>query len=104
MDKGRFTRPVYGADNVGFAIDQSSDLGFWDSIWGEGHGLSRVIGKIPGVNAVAGMHDVWQISTTGLFPGSRGLLNVPGMVITAAPAYSALMRGVPAVTTSLEDR
>lgn len=46
---------------------------------------------IPGINAVSGMHDVFQVRLDQ-FGGSfaRNVLNVPGMPLAAGLTYGAL--------------
>ena len=48
--------------------------------------LSVAANKVYGVNAVAGFHDVLQVS----YPNEilRGVLNVPGMFVAAGVTYS----------------
>jgi len=55
----------------------------------EGSWLSRFANHIPGINAVSGLHDVFQVA---LDPwGARNILNLPGTIPAAAITYSALM-------------
>ena len=64
--------------------------------------------RIPGMNAIAGMHDVFQVRLDQ-FGGShfgsilRGGLNIPGMPVAAALTYPALLQGVPAVMMATDE-
>ncbi len=49
--------------------------------------MSEALNKFGGVNAVAGLHDVFQINLDGKL---RDILNVPGMPIAAAVTYLSL--------------
>jgi len=83
--------PVQGANNIGTAgrVDPTS----W---FGEGGIVSRIANNIPGVNAVAGMHDVFQVRLQewgGVI--ARNTVNIPGMIPAAALTYSSLLEGPP---------
>lgn len=100
QSKNRFTLPYEGANNIG----EASRVVNPDSIWGEGGRISRVLNRLPGVNAVAGVHDVLQVGldqTGGA--GMRAILNIPGMPLAAALTYPALMEGVPAVALAEDE-
>ncbi|HRQ15373.1 MAG TPA: hypothetical protein PK205_18905, partial [Promineifilum sp.] len=83
--KGETQMPVAGANNVGTQhaeVDPSC-------IFCEGGGVSRVANQIPGVNAVAGMHDVFQVSMgTSIW---RDVLNIPGMALAAGITYPGFL-------------
>ena len=81
-EKGYYDRPVKGANNIG---TQGGPASFFS----EGGPLSEALNKIGGFNAVAGMHDVFQISLTDEFY-LRDVLNVPGMPVAAAITYGSL--------------
>mgnify|MGYP002876395040 CR=1 FL=1 len=85
VQKTELSPPVKGANNVGV---QGGPVG--DPCFGcEGGPVSRVANQIPGVNAVAGLHDQMQVSLgTGI---ARDVLNVPGMVPAAAFTYAAAL-------------
>ena len=51
------------------------------------------LNKIGGVNAVAGLHDTFQINLTDNFY-IRDILNVPGMPIVAAITYASLYSNI----------
>ena len=68
-----------------------------NGLFNEGGVVSRMANHIPGVNAVAGLHDVFQINLNGW---SRNALNVPGMFVAAPITGAALMHGSPAVALS----
>ncbi|MFZ1625365.1 MAG: toxin TcdB middle/N-terminal domain-containing protein, partial [Gammaproteobacteria bacterium] len=102
--KDRYTMPRSGVNNFGGAVRAIDP----NSFWSEGGRLSRVMNRIPGMNAIAGMHDVFQIRLDE-FGGShfgsmlRTALNVPGMPLAAASTYPALLQGVPAVMMATEE-
>ena len=91
VKKGLNDPPVEGANNIGTiekTITEIKILGFEINIdWTEGGPLSEFLNKIPGINAVAGMHDVFQSKMNG---NIRDILNVPGMPIAAAMTYVGL--------------
>ena len=87
IEKGRYDYPKSGANNIGTA-GGPVDL---NGVWNEGGQVSRFANHIFGVNAVAGMHDVFQVKLD-IWGGdmARSALNVPGMIPAAAITYSAL--------------
>jgi len=88
--------PKQGPNNIGTAGDVARD-----AFWKEGGLASRVLNRVPGINAVAGLHDVFQVKLgTGL---ARDVFNVPGMAVAAPITYSALMRGAPSVLVALDE-
>jgi RHS repeat-associated protein len=104
QSKNRYERPFRGANNFGPArsiVDPTT----WS---GEGGIFSRFMNRIPGMNAIAGMHDIFQVELD-LLGGTkygwtmRGWLNYPGQPIAAAMTYPALMHGTPAVTIAIDD-
>lgn len=102
--KDRFTMPGRGDINFGAAAQVVDPNSFWN----EGGSLSRFMNRIPGMNAIAGMHDVFQVRLDQ-FGGShfgsilRGGLNIPGMPVAAALTYPALLQGVPAVMMATDE-
>jgi hypothetical protein len=104
QSKNRYERPIRGANNFGPARG-IIDPGTWS---GEGGIFSRFMNRIPGMNAIAGMHDVFQVELD-LLGGDkygwamRSWLNYPGQPVAAAMTYPALMRGVPAATIAVDD-
>lgn len=102
--KYRYDMPIAGANNFGVAVTRLDPGSFWN----EGGSLSRFMNRIPGMNAIAGMHDVFQVRLDQ-FGGShfgsilRGGLNIPGMPVAAALTYPALLQGVPAVMMATEE-
>lgn len=102
--KDRYSMPIDGANNVGQARKFIDGATFS----GEGGQLSRAMNRIPGINAIAGMHDVFQVRLD-LFGGDhfgtllRNTLNVPGMAVAAGMTYPALFDGVPAVALALDE-
>ncbi|GAA5442112.1 hypothetical protein Misp06_00273 [Microbulbifer sp. NBRC 101763] len=85
VGKGELQKPVEGANNIG---TQNAKLNP-DCVACEGGRLSEALNQVPGINAVAGVHDVMQVSLgTGL---ARDVLNVPGMIPAAAFTYAAAL-------------
>lgn len=102
--KDRYTMPRRGGINFGAAAQVVDPNSFWN----EGGSLSRFMNRIPGMNAIAGLHDVFQVRLDqfgGNHFGSilRGGLNIPGMPVSAALTYPALLQGVPAVMMATDD-
>jgi len=94
--KGEMTRPYKGVNNIGTQGHTTIDTSWFskDTFLNvqEGGGLSRMLNRVPGINAVAGMHDIFQVSADRvLFTGARDWLNVPGMPVAAAFTYTALL-------------
>nr|WP_276611278.1 RHS repeat-associated core domain-containing protein [Thioalkalivibrio sp. XN8] len=91
VEKGFEGRPVQGANNIGvqrpwkYDADGERRIGFFE----EGGRLSNVANRIPGVNAVAGVHDVFQVSMGTSI--SRDVFNVPGMAVAAAVTYPGFL-------------
>lgn len=102
--KYRYTMPHEGANVIGRATEAIDPNSFWN----EGGTLSRFLNHIPGMNAIAGMHDIFQVRLDQ-FGGShfgsmlRNGLNVPGMPVAAALTYPALLQGVPAVMMATDE-
>lgn len=104
--QGKFSddMPIASANNIGTATTQLDPNSFWK----EGGSLSRAMNRIPGMNAIAGMHDVFQIRLDQ-FGGNRfgsilrTGLNIPGMPVAAALTYPALLQGVPAVMMATDE-
>lgn len=102
--KQRFGMPVEGANN--FA--ESRAVVDPATFTGEGGRLSRSMNRVPGMNAIAGLHDVFQVRLDQLGGdrfGSilRNSLNFPGMPVAAGLTYPALFDGVPSVALAMED-
>ena len=86
--KGYLDPPVEGANNIGTQGGKLNPNGWFN----EGGRVSRFTNRIPGINAVGGLHDVFQVNIhqyMGSF--ARNVLNVPGMLPAAAISYSALV-------------
>jgi len=87
VPKESLSYPVEGANNIG-TVTQEVRSNAW---WSEGGIVSRALNVVPGVNAVAGMHDVFQIKLEQWGGGlSRNVLNIPGMPIAAYLTGGAL--------------
>ncbi len=102
--KQRFDMPIEGANN--FA--ESRPVVDAGTFTGEGGRLSRFMNRVPGMNAIAGMHDVFQVRIDQLGGdrfGSflRSSLNFPGMPVAAGLTYPALFDGAPSVALAVED-
>ena len=102
--KERFGMPIEGANN--FA--ESRSVVDPATFTGEGGRLSRFMNRIPGMNAIAGLHDVFQVRLD-LLGGDRfgqalrNTLNFPGMPVAAGLTYPALFDGVPALAVAMDD-
>lgn len=98
--KGPWTLPREGVNNIGpwtSVVDPDAWLA-------EGGRISRFANHVPGINAVAGLHDVFQVGLQRAGGVSlRNLLNYPGMPVAAALTYPALLDGTPAVMMAAED-
>lgn len=88
VEKTRTSRPVEGANNWGGQGRPVSDPGFW----AEGGSLSRFANRIPGMNAIAGMHDEFVRHMGGSW---RSILNVPTMPLAAGITAAALASSIP---------
>lgn len=102
--KQRFDMPIEGANN--FA--ESRPVVDPATFTGEGGRLSRVMNRVPGMNAIAGLHDVFQVRLDRLGGdrfGSvlRTTLNFPGMPVAAGLTYPALFDGAPSVALAMDD-
>jgi len=88
VEKNRFDYPVEGKNNIGTQGGPVDPNGWFN----EGGRVSRFANFIPGVNAVSGMHDMFQV-TLDKWGGdwARNILNVPGMIPAAGITYGALM-------------
>lgn len=78
--------PVEGANNFGTAGKVNPESWF-----GEGGVLSRAANQIPTMNAIGGMHDVFQVRLQewgGVW--ARNILNVPGMLPAAGMTWMGL--------------
>ena len=70
--------------------------------------MSRIMNRVPGMNAIAGLHDVFQVRLDRLGGdrfGSvlRTTLNNPGMPVAAGLTYPALFDGVPSLVLAMDD-
>jgi RHS repeat-associated protein len=88
VEKTANQRPVEAANNFGTQGQPVDRAGFW----GEGGKLSRFANRIPGMNAIAGMHDEIVTHISGAW---RGVLNVPMMVPAVATTLPALVPVTP---------
>lgn len=59
----------------------------------EGRLLSQILNAIPGINAVAVLHDNMQLSWDNWFPGGRTVLNFPSMIPAFLITYGAMTSG-----------
>ena len=84
--KNPLAMPTKGANNIGTAGEVNPM-----SWWGEGGIISSIANQIPSFNAVAGMHDVFQVRLqeyAGVW--ARNAFNVPGMPLAAAITWGGL--------------
>ncbi len=98
--KGDTQVPNIGRNNIGTQgnpVPKPSDWQYWLTAR-EGSLLSKALNLIPGVNAVSGVHDTFQINLDGMW---REVLNVPGMVPAVFITAGAL---IPAVPVSVLDQ
>ena len=108
MEKGDLTMPFKGPNHVGAQGGSLDARGFpignaWDKFVNEGGVLSRILNVVPGINAVAGLHDVFQVDLEQYgSPIARNLLNVPGMIPAATITYAALMDGPSGVALRID--
>jgi hypothetical protein len=86
--KDRLSLPIEGVNNIGTQGGPLDPNGWFN----EGGRVSRFLNNVPGVNGVAGLHDVFQIRIDQ-WVGSvaRKTLNVPGMLPAAAITYTGLL-------------
>lgn len=91
VQKTDFSPPVKGANNIGtqggwvYDSNGQREIGFFE----EGGPVSNFANRILGVNAVAGMHDVQQVSMGNSI--WRDVLNVPGMAVAAGVTYAGFV-------------
>ena len=99
MKKTDVQPPVRGANNIGFQGGQVVDGLPLDFSCGfcEGGTYSRILNRVPGVNAVAGLHDVFQINLGSM----RNVLNVPAMPVAALVTYAGMLQGVASVQLTI---
>ncbi|MEW8232465.1 MAG: RHS repeat-associated core domain-containing protein [Candidatus Thiodiazotropha endolucinida] len=81
VQKTDLSLPVRGANNIGTQGGPVDDPGFFS----EGGPVSNAANQITGLNAVAGMHDIYQTSMGNTV--WRDVLNVPGMAVAAGVTY-----------------
>ncbi|WP_242112666.1 hypothetical protein, partial [Luteimonas aquatica] len=82
--KDKFTPPQKGFNNVGSQGGNPSER---PGFMAEGGPVSRFANRVPGINAVGGLHDAWQIRNGAGF--WREALNFPLMLPAAAITYGA---------------
>jgi RHS repeat-associated protein len=94
--------PIRGANNIGTQGHKTIDPSGW---FNEGGRVSRFLNKVPGVNSVAGMHDVFQVKLDGVgIPFARDIFNVPGMLPAVAISYAALIDGPASQALLVEEK
>ncbi len=90
--KGQFTRPVNGANNIGEQGPLSQSASWFKKAIHEGGAVSRFANHVPVVNAIAGLHDVLQVSAgQWIGPSARSLVNIPGMPIAGGVTIAGAM-------------
>ena len=76
-----------GVNNIG-----NAHLGQPETFFDEGSAATQFLNNIYGVNAVAGIHDQFQVQLESNFgKASRSIFNVPGMPMAAIITYPALL-------------
>lgn len=86
VDKKALDMPVQGVNNFWTAGVVKTESWF-----GEGGVVSRIANQIPSINAISGMHDVFQVRLQewgGVW--ARNALNVPGMLPAAGMTWMGL--------------
>lgn len=86
--------PIEGANNFGEFVARDSSPKFLS----EGGPVSLVANRVPGLNAVAGMHDEFIRHFSGTW---RTVLNVPLMIPAAVGAYTAVIGVIPGAATGM---
>ena len=95
--------PTEGANNFGTQGARISEIAkakWYSGI--EGAPISRFANRIPGINAVAGLHDVFQINLGPSNGFWRNVLNFPGMPVAEGITFAGMASGVP--SAFLDDR
>lgn len=87
-----WTRPREGFINIGTQGGDWPPTGYFQ----EGGPVSLALNNVPGINAVAGLHNFMMIS---LSEPIRTVLNVPLMLPAAALTYGALIADSPMIVT-----
>lgn len=82
--------PIKGANNIGVQGEKLTGK-LREDFFKEGGSLSKQANKIPSINAVAGLHDVFQVELGTIGNWARNLFNVPGMVPAAGITAGSLM-------------
>lgn len=90
-EKLRYTPPLAGTNNIGIQWT-NGEPNRLDKLFWEGGPVSRALNVVPGVNAVAGMHDVFQVQAD-VVGGNllRNAVNLPGMPVAATITAPALL-------------
>eukprot|EP00457_Paulinella_chromatophora_P000117 gb/GEZN01000117.1/.p1 GENE.gb/GEZN01000117.1/~~gb/GEZN01000117.1/.p1 ORF type:complete len:2179 (-),score=148.47 gb/GEZN01000117.1/:363-6272(-) len=90
--KSLLSPPIHGANNIGFQ-GGSVNTKSWSLLDGlhEGGRYSRALNQIPGINAVAGLHDTFQIGLGDGLARNSMALNVLGMFPATAITLGALL-------------
>jgi RHS repeat-associated protein len=108
--KGKMGPPVKGKNNVGFQGGEANILPgetYMPTGLYEGGGGSELLNSVPGINATAGMHDMFQISLgdgfwrNSLF--SQLTVNPAGMIVAAAMTYPTLLAGPQSSSALISD-
>jgi RHS repeat-associated protein len=71
-----------------FGLNQKLEGGFWKDFWKQSGPLSKFANQVPGMNAVAGIHDVWMNTVTA------NLVNNVSLMFPAVPMAYGAMFGV----------
>jgi hypothetical protein len=91
VSKQLLSPPSEFANNIGVAVETIDP----NSIWGEDGIVSRALNQVPGINAVAGLHDAFQVFLEKWGDGNiRNIRNIPGMIPAAVITYGRLMSDI----------
>lgn len=98
--------PGYGptpkGDGVALMDPRANNFGPKDltSLWHEGSAFSTIMDNIPGMNAVANLHDAWNPADS--YAGLRSIYFVGSAFVAAPVAYAGLLHGVPMVELTVD--
>ncbi|NKB16703.1 MAG: hypothetical protein HC774_07330 [Sphingomonadales bacterium] len=99
--KSEKSMPNQGKNNVGIFSPDPAKIKYALTSAKVNSPLSRFLNQIPGVNAVAGMHDVFQAQLPDNWV--RNAINIPRMPVAATMTYPALLRGGSSVLIANQD-
>ncbi|MBK8186090.1 MAG: RHS repeat-associated core domain-containing protein [Cellvibrio sp.] len=83
-------------NNQVFGTNEPLNVSGESNFWKQGGKLSNFANKVPGMNSLARLHDLFQINLGGPDSWVRTWLNVPGMFVAAGINYGGLIDTIPA--------